>query len=157
VQVWTVQFDFINTSLNGYIWFLLCLVKLTHALYFSFTHLSSVMFKHELCSIHFQQYQFELQYLVPVKPVVVNIPFHFLSALTSCWNQHIQAIILRCCCLPLIYLVDVKPVVLVTLFHVLTQDNNGSGQHSTPRLVPSVWRPYLDRALIIHANAHDQD
>ena len=53
-------------------------------LYSSFTHLSSVMFKHELRSIHFQQYQFELQYLVAVKPVVGNIPFHFLTDLTSC-------------------------------------------------------------------------
>ena len=57
---------------------------LTHALYFSFTHLSSVMFKHYLRSIHFQQYQFELQYLMAVKPAVGNIAFHFISALTAC-------------------------------------------------------------------------
>ena len=84
VQVGTMPLDCINTSLNAYIWFQLCLVLLTHALYFSFTHLSSVMFKHYLRSNHFQQYQFELQYLMVVKPVVGNIAFHFISALTAC-------------------------------------------------------------------------
>ena len=78
VQVGTVPLDCINTSLNVYIWFQLCLVWLTHALYVS------VMFKHYLCSIHFQQYQFELQYLMAVKPAIGNIAFHFISALTAC-------------------------------------------------------------------------
>ena len=84
VQVRTVPLDCINTNLNDYIWFQLCLVQLTHGLYSSFTHLPSVMFKHYLCSIHFQQYQFELQYLMVVKPVVGNIAFHFIYALTTC-------------------------------------------------------------------------
>ena len=58
-------------------------------------HIYRVMFKHYLRSIHFQQYQFELQYLMAVKPIVGNIAFHFIYALTACWNQHIQAIILE--------------------------------------------------------------
>ena len=41
------------------------------------------MFKHYLRSIHFQQYQFELQYLMVVKPIFSNIAFHFISALTA--------------------------------------------------------------------------
>jgi len=125
VQVGTVPLDYINTSLNGYIWFQLFLVYLTHALYFSFTHLSSVMFKHYLLSIHFQQYQFELQYLMAVKPAVGNIAFHFISALTACWNQHIQAIIWRWCCLPLLYLFDVKVAVLIMPFHYLCRTTTG--------------------------------
>ena len=75
------------------------------------------MFKIYLCSIHFQQYQFELQYLMAVKPAVGNIAFHFISALTACWNQHVQAIIWRWCCLPLLYLFDVKIAVLIMPFH----------------------------------------
>ena len=83
VQVGTVPLDYINTSLNGYIWFQLCLVSLTHA-FILVLHIYPMMFKHYLRSIHFQQYQFELQYLMAVKPAVGNIAFHFISALTAC-------------------------------------------------------------------------
>ena len=63
--------------------------------FISVLHIYPVMFKHYLRSIDFQQYQFELQYLMPVKPDVGNIAFHFIYALTACLNQHIQAIIWR--------------------------------------------------------------
>ena len=52
--------------------------------FISALHIYQVMFKHYLRSIHFQQYQFELQYLMAVKPAVGNIAFQFISALTAC-------------------------------------------------------------------------
>ena len=52
--------------------------------FISVLHIYPVVFKHYLRSIHFQQYQFELQYLMVVKPVVGNIAFHFIYAAIAC-------------------------------------------------------------------------
>src|SRR5215216_3092319 len=75
--------------------------RVTHALYISFTHLSSVMFKHYQCSIHFQQYQFNnmlkpthssyhLEMMLftfaiffDVKVAVLIMPFHYLCRTTT--------------------------------------------------------------------------